>query len=310
MRVLVAGATGAVGTHLVPQLAGARPRRSSAPPARRRAPPGCARLGAERVGARPARRVRGARRRRRRRPDVIVHQATALTGLADIKHFDQQLRRHEPPAHGRAPTTCWPRRGPPASGASSRRASPAGRPAAAGGPVTTEDDPLDPEPVPAMRESLAAIRHLEDAVVAAGGVALRYGGLYGVAGDAQIEIVRKRRFPIVGDGGGVWSFVHLDDAAAATVLALERGAPGVYNVVDDDPAPVARVAARAGRGAGREAAAPRAALARAAGGGRGRRRDDDRGAGRLERQGEARARLDAALPELAAGLPRLLRGRR
>src|SRR5207237_1240071 len=107
-----------------------------------------------------------------------------------------------------------------------------------GGPVKTEDDPLDPDPVPAMRESLAAIRHLETAVVAAGGLALRYGGFYGAPDDAQIELVRKRRFPLVGDGGGIWSFVHLDDAAAATVLALDHGEPGVYNVVDDEPAPV------------------------------------------------------------------------
>jgi nucleoside-diphosphate-sugar epimerase len=74
--------------------------------------------------------------------------------------------------------------------------------------------------------------------VDAGGLALRYGGLYGSPDDAQVELVRRGRFPIVGDGGGITSFVHLEDAAAATVLALERGAPGVYNVVDDDPAPV------------------------------------------------------------------------
>jgi 2-alkyl-3-oxoalkanoate reductase len=104
--------------------------------------------------------------------------------------------------------------------------------------VKTEDDPLDPTPAGPMRETLAAIRHLERAVVSAGGVVLRYGGLYGSTDDAQLELVRKRRFPIVGDGGGVWSFVHLDDAAAATVLALERGEPGIYNVVDDEPAPV------------------------------------------------------------------------
>jgi nucleoside-diphosphate-sugar epimerase len=71
-----------------------------------------------------------------------------------------------------------------------------------------------------------------------GGIALRYGGFYGSPEDAQLELMRKRRFPIVGDGGGVWSFVHLDDAASATVLALERGASGVYNIVDDEPAPV------------------------------------------------------------------------
>jgi len=107
-----------------------------------------------------------------------------------------------------------------------------------GGPVKAEDDPLDPTPARGMHESLAAIRHLEHAVGEVGGIALRYGGFYGSPGDAQLELVRKRRFPIVGDGGGIWSFIHLDDAAAATVLALERGEPGVYNVVDDEPAPV------------------------------------------------------------------------
>jgi nucleoside-diphosphate-sugar epimerase len=104
--------------------------------------------------------------------------------------------------------------------------------------VKSEEDPLDPAPAPAMRETLAAIRYLEHAVLDAGGIVLRYGGLYGSPEDAQLELVRKRRFPIVGDGGGIWSFVHLDDAAAATVLALEHGKPGIYNVVDDDPAPV------------------------------------------------------------------------
>jgi nucleoside-diphosphate-sugar epimerase len=89
-----------------------------------------------------------------------------------------------------------------------------------------------------MSETLAAMRHLEEALVGAGGLALRYGGFYGSPDDAQLELVRKRRFPIVGDGGGIWSFVHLDDAAAATVLAVERGEPGIYNVVDDEPAPV------------------------------------------------------------------------
>jgi nucleoside-diphosphate-sugar epimerase len=107
-----------------------------------------------------------------------------------------------------------------------------------GGPVKTEEDPLDPTPVPAMSETVAAIRHLGEAVVDAGGLALRYGGFYGSPDDAQLELVRKRRFPIVGDGGGIWSFVHLEDAAAATVLALERGEPGIYNVVDQEPAPV------------------------------------------------------------------------
>jgi nucleoside-diphosphate-sugar epimerase len=89
-----------------------------------------------------------------------------------------------------------------------------------------------------MRETLAALRHLEEAVTEAGGIALRYGVFYGASNDGLVEPVRKRQFPIVGKGGGVSSWIHLDDAAAATVLALERGERGVYNVVDDEPAPV------------------------------------------------------------------------
>jgi 2-alkyl-3-oxoalkanoate reductase len=96
--------------------------------------------------------------------------------------------------------------------------------------------------VPNMRESHAAIAYVERATVEAGGLALRYGGFYGPGtglgpGGEQLAAVRKRQFPVVGDGGGVWSFVHIHDAATATIAALERGAPGVYNVVDDDPAP-------------------------------------------------------------------------
>jgi nucleoside-diphosphate-sugar epimerase len=117
-----------------------------------------------------------------------------------------------------------------------------------GGPVKTEDDPLDDSPPKPVSETLAAIRHLESAVTGAEGIegiALRYGGFYGpgtsVTVDppgAQVEMIRRRRFPIVGDGGGVWSFIQIEDAAAATAAAVERGAPGLYNVVDDDPAPV------------------------------------------------------------------------
>jgi nucleoside-diphosphate-sugar epimerase len=113
--------------------------------------------------------------------------------------------------------------------------------------VKTEDDPLDPTPARQMQESWAAIRHVEEAVLGADwteGIVLRYGGFYGPGtslgpGAEQIELVRKRKFPVVGDGGGVWSFIHVADAAEATVAAVERGSRGVYNVVDDDPAPVA-----------------------------------------------------------------------
>jgi nucleoside-diphosphate-sugar epimerase len=118
----------------------------------------------------------------------------------------------------------------------------------AGGPVQTEADPLDPNPPAALRTGQAAILYLEQAVTTiewGEGLALRYGGFYGpgtgisVAPDALVAApIRKRRFPIVGGGGGVWSHVHIEDAAAATVAAVERGEPGIYNIVDDEPAPV------------------------------------------------------------------------
>jgi nucleoside-diphosphate-sugar epimerase len=119
--------------------------------------------------------------------------------------------------------------------------------ARSGGPVKSEKDPLDPAPTREMREILAAIRHLEEAVLGARwteGIVLRYGAFYGpgtslAPGEEQFELVRKRKFPLVGDGGGVWSFIHIADAAEATVAAVEHGSRGVYNVVDDDPAAVA-----------------------------------------------------------------------
>lgn len=106
-----------------------------------------------------------------------------------------------------------------------------------GGPVKTEDDPLDPAPLP-TRETSAAMRYLDQAVTDAGGIALRYGGFYCAPNDGLFEPVRKRQFPLVGDGGGLWSFIHLDDAAAATVLALEHDGPAIYNIVDDEPVAV------------------------------------------------------------------------
>jgi nucleoside-diphosphate-sugar epimerase len=236
MRVFVAGATGAIGSRLVPQLLG----RGHEVTGTSRSQDKARRLetnGAEAVvldlldptAVHDA--VLAAR------PDAIVHEATALAGLSDFKHFDRSF----------ALTNRLRTQGTDALLAAADDAgvarfvaqSYAGWPyAREGGPVKTEDDPLDPTPVPAMSETLAAIRHLEERVVDAGGLALRYGGLYGSPEDAQLDLVRRRRFPIVGDGGGIWSFVHLDDAAAATVIALERGEPGIYNVVDDEPAPV------------------------------------------------------------------------
>ena len=120
-----------------------------------------------------------------------------------------------------------------------------------GGPVKTEEDPLQSSPPKTVSETLAAIRYVEETVTGAEGIeglALRYGGFYGpdtsVGLDpdgAQVAMIRKRRLPIIGDGGGIWSFVHIEDAAGATAAAVERGDPGVYNVADDDPAPAAEI---------------------------------------------------------------------
>jgi nucleoside-diphosphate-sugar epimerase len=235
MKVFVTGATGAIGSRLVPQLVERGHEvigtsRSADKAARLRAD------GAEPVALDVLDREAVQEAVAAARPDAIVHQATALSGLSDLKNFDAAF----------AETNRLRTEGTDALLAAAREAgvrrfvaqSFAGWPyARENGAVKTEEDPLDPAPVPTMRETHEAIRHLEEAAVDVGGIALRYGGFYGSPDDAQLELVRKRRFPIVGDGGGIFSFVHLEDAAAATVLAVERGAPGVYNIVDDEPTP-------------------------------------------------------------------------
>jgi nucleoside-diphosphate-sugar epimerase len=176
-------------------------------------------------------------------PDVVVHQLTALTGAGMPRRFDTQFE-----LTNRLRTAGTDHLMAAARAAGARRfvaqsftSWPNER---TGGPVKTEDDPLDPDPPAAMRHSLDAIRHVESTVAGATdleGLVLRYGGFYGSVEDMPpsfLELIHKRRFPIVGNGAGVWSFVHLDDAAAATVAAVEHGEPGIYNVVDDDPAPV------------------------------------------------------------------------
>ena len=236
MRVFVAGSSGAIGTRLVPQLIDAGHEVIGTV----RSPGSAERVRA--LGAKPvaldlldARAVRKAVLASE--PEAIVHQATSLANLRDFKHFDRsfaqtnRLRTEGTDALLAAAREAGVRRFVAQSYASVRYAR-------EGGPVKSEDDPLDPTPVPAMRESIAAMRHLDQAVTDAGGIALRYGTFYGAANDGLIEPVRKRQFPIVGEGGGVWSFVHLDDAAAAAVLALEHDGAGIYNIVDDEPAPV------------------------------------------------------------------------
>jgi nucleoside-diphosphate-sugar epimerase len=240
MRIFLAGATGSVGQSLVPLLIDAGHEvtgmtRSKEKAERLRA------AGAEPAIADGLDRDAVVAAVTAARPDAIVHQLTGLSGLANLRNFDRAFAltnrlRTEGTDHLLA--------GARAAGTSRFVAqSYGGWPyARTGGPVKTEDDPLDPAPVRSMSESFAAIRYVEHATVEAGGLALRYGGFYGpgtglAPGGEQLAAVRKRQFPIVGGGGGVWSFVHIHDAATAALAALERGAPGVYNIVDDDPAP-------------------------------------------------------------------------
>jgi nucleoside-diphosphate-sugar epimerase len=244
MRVFVAGATGAIGKQLVPRLVAAGHEVHGM--TRSESKQGMlSELGAAPVVADALDPDQVAEAVARARPDVIVHQLTAI-GSVDPRHFDRDfaltnrlrtegtdhllsagqamgVRRFVAQSYG----AWWYTR--------------------TGGPVKTEGDPLDPTPAREMRESWAAIRHLEQAVLGADwteGIVLRYGGFYGpdtsmAPGGELPEMIRRRKFPLVGDGGGVWSFIHVADAAEATVAAVERGSRGIYNIVDDDPAPVA-----------------------------------------------------------------------
>jgi nucleoside-diphosphate-sugar epimerase len=236
MRVFVAGASGALGSRLVPQLivAGHEVIGTHNSPASAQL---LEVLGAEpvRLDLLDARAVQTAVLNSR--PDAIVHQATAL---ADIK-FGRSLDKTF------TTTNRLRTEGTDALLAAARKAgvrkfvAQSFAPyiyARQGGPVKIETDPIDETPPPNTGETYAAIHHLEKATIAFGGIALRYGGFYGAANDGLIEPVRKRQFPIVGDGGGVFSWLHLDDGAAATVAALEHSGPAIYNIVDDEPAPV------------------------------------------------------------------------
>lgn len=246
MRILVAGATGVLGRVLVPRLvAGGHDVAGMTRSEAKRDL--VSKLGAQPVVADALDPRAVAQAVAEAEPEVIVHQLTALAGGIGTRKIEQSFAltnrlRSEGTDHllaaGRAIGT--------------RRfvaQSFAGWPfARVGGAIKTEDDPLDSHPPRQLRTTLAAIRHLEEAVTGADdieGIVLRYGGFYGPGTwmeldpeGEQVTALRKRKLPIVGDGGGIWSFVHVDDAAEATVLAVERGARGIYNVVDDSPAPV------------------------------------------------------------------------
>jgi nucleoside-diphosphate-sugar epimerase len=236
VRVFVAGGTGVVGRRLVPQLV-ARGHQVTATTTNANKLGVLQGLGADAVvmdgldAGSVAEAVAGAR------PDAIVHQMTSIAGKPDIKHMDRWFTttnrlRTEGTDHLLAAAG--------ATGVSNVVAQSYGswNGIRRGGWVKTEEDPLDPMTGTAASPGMEAIRHVEESVVEAGGAALRYGGFYGPgATDDQVELVRKRQFPLVGDGAGHSSWIHLDDAASATVLAVEQQAKGVFNIADDEPAP-------------------------------------------------------------------------
>jgi nucleoside-diphosphate-sugar epimerase len=245
MRVFLAGATGAIGKSLVPILV--RAGHSVTGTTRSAEKAGALRAaGADAAIVDALDQAAVAAAVARAKPDVIVHELTAIPPALDLRNFAKQFQ-----LTNRLRTTGTDHLLAAAQSAGVRRfvaQSYSGWPyARIGGPVKTETDLLDPDPPSALREILKAIRYLESAVLQASGMdglILRYGGFYGPGNaigenGATVKQVRNRRVPIIGGGTGVWSFIHIDDAAGATAAAIERGAPGIYNIVDDEPAPVA-----------------------------------------------------------------------
>lgn len=243
MRIFVAGGTGVIGQQLLPRLVaeGHQVTASTRNPARAGQ---LSALGAEPVILDGLDGVAVGEALARAEPEVVIHQMTALAGagLGNLRRWDREFAvtnqlRTEGTDHLLAG----------ARAAGARRfiaQSYAGWPGRRDGSrVQTEEDPLDAHPPAAQSQSLAAIRHVERVVPAAApmeGIVLRYGSLYGLgASDEFFDLIRRRRVPILGNGAGIWSFLHVTDAAGATAAAVERGTPGIYNVVDDEPATVA-----------------------------------------------------------------------
>ena len=234
MRVLVVGASGEIGRRLIPQLAERGHQvtgtsRSAARAGQLRA------LGAEPAVLDVLDEAAVRALVTQARPDAIIYQATALAGISFSRNMDR----------GFGPTNELRTRG---TDILLAAAAEQGVPrfigqsfapfryAHTGGPVKDESDPLA-DPPPSARQMFGAMAHNDEAVTAAGGIALRYGGFYG-GEDGMVSAIRKRQFPMIGDGGGMMSFIHLEDAAAATVLALDAEGPAIYNITDDEPAPM------------------------------------------------------------------------
>ncbi|HET9347494.1 MAG TPA: NAD(P)-dependent oxidoreductase [Candidatus Limnocylindrales bacterium] len=237
MRVFVAGAGGAVGKRLVPMLV-ARGHLVTGTATSERVAEAIRSLGASAVVVDGLDAAGVGEAVARAEPDAIIHEMTALSGTPDFKHFDRWFaltnrlrtegtRNLLAAAHASGVKrfvaqsfTGWSN-------------------ARTGSWVKTEDDALDPNPVKEQTETLAAIKYLERAVLSAplDGIVVRYGGLYGPGSSEKlVEVLNKRMFPVIGDGAGMISSTHIDDAAGGTLAALERGRPGIYNIVDDEPA--------------------------------------------------------------------------
>ena len=247
MKILVAGATGAIGRRLVPLLV-AGGHHVVATTRTRDKLNGLRSTGAEPIlmngldGQEVLNAVMSCR------PDVIVHQMTALASMRSLKKFDEEFAltnrlRIEGTSHLAAAAVAAGTRKFVAQSYAGWRVE------RDGGRVKTEADPLDPYPPAVMARTLQAIQTLERIVSTTpglNGMALRYGSLYGPGTSISaippegeiVELIRQRKFPLIGNGAGVWSFIHVDDAARATQLAIERGTPGIYNIVDDEPAEV------------------------------------------------------------------------
>jgi nucleoside-diphosphate-sugar epimerase len=236
MRVMVIGATGAVGTPLVRQLCDAGHEVIGTSRSQARATH-LATMDVHPIVLDVLDRAAVHNAVAASKPQAIIYQATGLAGVRVLRSLDRpfattnRLRTEGLDNVLDAAQQTGVRRILAQSFAPYRYARD-------GGWVKTEDDPLDPAPPPSARQTFAAMSHLDRAVTEAGGIALRYGGFYGPGDEGLTRAVRKRQAPLVGNGQGAMSFVHLDDAAAATVLALSRDGPAIYNIVDNDPAPM------------------------------------------------------------------------
>jgi nucleoside-diphosphate-sugar epimerase len=244
MNVFVAGGLGAIGRRLVPLLveAGHDVAATTRAPEKERA--------IFDLGAKPCV-VDGLDREAvldavsRAEPEVVVHEMTGLSAVTNLRNFDRafaetnRLRTEGTDNLLEAARAAGVRRVVAQSFAGWNYER-------SGSSVKTEEDPLDSEPPRSMRRSLATFKRLESAVTGTEGVegvVLRYGGLYGpgtslAEGSAYVDVIKRRKLPLIGDGAGIWSFLHIDDAASATLAAVEGGRPGIYNVCDDEPAPV------------------------------------------------------------------------